>query len=306
MSNNIVCLVEGERREPEIIRNLQNTFFRNSNIRIFTLPAKMNIHMLYEKLKKDEFETDFFELLKEALPENQEIQAIRRDSISELYLVFDFDLHHQNDPEQRKSLMDHLSEMFRIFDNETQNGKLYISYPMAQALADQSENGCDGLDHCLISVDHFKTYKKRTSLGNNHFSTYGFNDWKKTISVFLMRISCICLRKKMISVEEYKNSVSPDVIFRKESAICSSTNKVVILSAFPEFLLDYFKQKFLVAKILDQNNRDLITDFCDHDDLYSVLKEIHYDAWNINVPVNDVDSGNYKRSPFQTNGFTRR
>lgn len=269
--NNIICLVEGERKEPEIIKNLHDTFFKNSNIKIITLPAKMNIHMLYQTLKKDEFETDVFELLRETLPENEKIQKIKRNSISELYLFFDFDLHHQSEPEERKDLIRHLSEMLQVFDNETENGKLYISYPMAEAVADQNENGCEALGSCLVSVDDFSTYKKRTASGNNHFSTYGFNEWKKAISIFLMRVSCICLKKNMISVKEYKNNITPYFIFRRETSVYSSVEKIVTLSAFPEFILDYFNSKFLSGRILDQKNRDLITDHCEHDYLYKVL-----------------------------------
>lgn len=50
-------------------------------------------------------------------------------AFAEIYLFFDYDLHHhlQSDEINRR-----LQEMLVMFDDETTNGKLYINYPMIE------------------------------------------------------------------------------------------------------------------------------------------------------------------------------
>ena len=58
-NNNIILfIVEGEKREKDIIDNIEKIFFSKSNFLIYTLPAKQNIYMLWKKLKDDDVETD--------------------------------------------------------------------------------------------------------------------------------------------------------------------------------------------------------------------------------------------------------
>jgi len=52
--------------------------------------------------------------------------------ISEVYLFFDYDFHNKNlslDEINRQ-----VREMLSLFDNETENGKLYIDYPMVESI----------------------------------------------------------------------------------------------------------------------------------------------------------------------------
>lgn len=49
--------------------------------------------------------------------------------------------------------------MLVSFDNETENGKLYISYPMVEALRDFEEGKCGKAGQCLILVAEMGNYK---------------------------------------------------------------------------------------------------------------------------------------------------
>lgn len=44
--------------------------------------------------------------------------------------------------------------------------------------------------------------------------------------------------------ETYREEVSPLTLFEAQHVICESRGCVFVLSAFPEFLLDYFKRDF--------------------------------------------------------------
>ncbi len=122
-----VFIVEGEAREPLIIANISKIFFAHGNVKIITLPAGQNIYMLWKRLKEDEFDTDIIEVLRE---ENEKIRSqlegFDREDFSEVYLFFDYDGHQKNLSKYDEK--DALEQMLMSFDNETENGKLYISY----------------------------------------------------------------------------------------------------------------------------------------------------------------------------------
>ena len=61
---------------------------------------------------------------------------------SEVYLFFDYDGHHNNIP-KKLSGKDALEEMLETFNNETELGKLYVSYPMVEAIKEISADTRD-------------------------------------------------------------------------------------------------------------------------------------------------------------------
>lgn len=238
-----VFIVEGEAREPLIIDNISKVFFKHIKFKIITLPAGQNIYMLWKKLKEDDFDTDIIEVLRE---ENKEIEkqlaGLKRDDFSEIYLFFDYDGHQNNLGEFDSK--DAIEQMLISFDNETENGKLYISYPMVEALRDFEEGQCSRKDNCFIAIeksDNYKTISAARSL-YPQFEKYDYLIWKEIINVFVMRISCLINHKEMIFYEKYLEEINPVKIYKQEENEIIR-KRVFVLSAFPEFLLDYFGAK---------------------------------------------------------------
>ena len=66
--------------------------------------------------------------------------------------------------------------------------------------------------------------------------------WKEIVDVFSMRISCLLGNAEVISYEQYLDEANPHDIFICEQALAGN-NKVFVISAFPEFLVDYFGMK---------------------------------------------------------------
>ncbi|MBQ9008776.1 MAG: hypothetical protein IJ088_05530 [Clostridia bacterium] len=137
-------IVEGVDRDVRFIKEMTSTFFRGKfESLVICLPAAQNIYMLYEKMKRDSFETDLIELIREDIAEAREaLDGITRQSIDEVYLFFDFDIH-QNNLTGTQNPLAVLRTMVDFFDNETENGKLYISYPMVEAIYDYREGLCE-------------------------------------------------------------------------------------------------------------------------------------------------------------------
>jgi hypothetical protein len=236
-------IVEGEAREPLIIDNIFKVFFAHGNFKIITLPAGQNIYMLWKKLKEDDFDTDIIEVLRE---EHKELEAqlagLSRDDFSEVYLFFDYDGHQNNLGEDDDS--DVINQMLISFDNETENGKLYISYPMVEALRDFVTGVCGDKDNCIVHVPELGNYKMLSAARAVYpqFKAYDFKIWEEVADVFAMRLSCLMNQANTVTYEQYRETISPYEILKLEEQEIKK-NRVFILSAFPEFLLDYFGAK---------------------------------------------------------------
>ena len=144
-------IVEGEAREPQIIDNISKVFFSHGNFKIITLPAGENIYMLWKKLKADDFDTDIIEVLRESNDDiSKQLDGLSRDDFSEVYLFFDYDMHQTNLGKEDDA--DAVKQMLESFDNETVNGKLYISYPMVEALRDYKSGICGDRVTCFVAI----------------------------------------------------------------------------------------------------------------------------------------------------------
>lgn len=238
-----VFIVEGEDREPQIISNISKVFFTHGNYKIITLPAGRNIYMLWAQMKEDDFDTDIVEILKEDNSDiANQLKGLSRNDFSEVYLFFDYDVHHKNLSDSLND--DVVRQMLESFDNETENGKLYISYPMVEALRDFMPGRCGIKEDCFIEKQALIDYKNisaERSL-NPHFKKYDIDVWKDIIGVFAMRVFCLLELPDTMEYELYSSKATPSQIYDMEVEK-GEDHRVFILSAFPEFLIDYFGVK---------------------------------------------------------------
>ena len=123
MAENILFVFEGEKTERTITDSLLKHFISKGN-RVVISSFKTDIYTLYGKIKKDS-DLDAFALVKE---NDESLDDFNRDSFSQLFLFFDYD-GHSNAANDSK-----IFELLDFFDEETENGKLFISYPMVEAL----------------------------------------------------------------------------------------------------------------------------------------------------------------------------
>lgn len=171
----------------------------HSNFKIITLPAGQNIYMIWQKLKGDNFDTDIIEVLRENSPELEKMLIdLSRDDFSEIFLFFDYDGHQNNLPAEER-LEDVLNEMLETFNNETENGKLYINYPMVEALRDFTPGICGNGGDCYCRIEQFGDYKHISAYRGIYtdFREYTFEVWRELVNVFVMRVSCL-MRSIMI------------------------------------------------------------------------------------------------------------
>jgi hypothetical protein len=254
----ILFVFEGAEREPRIFRTLERLFF-GQGARI-VCSFENNIYELYRQLKAFDGDGDIVSILREngaQLP-----SSVKSSDFSDIYIFFDYDF--QNTNLSLEEMNAQLREMLEMFDNETDNGKLYVSYPMVESLCYTRE----------LPDEHFAEY---TISRNNcmdrsfkdlarEFSFYGSLDFielpdsghrrpgKKEIAS--VRQNWIWLVQQHTSKANYmceglqrmpvdKEAVSQERIFDAQCRkyLCDG-ERIAILNGFPLFLFDYFKIGF--------------------------------------------------------------
>ncbi len=240
VSKNYILLVfEGEKTEKRIVDNLKKYYLNEGYSSIIYGLYGNVIYDVYEALHDEEGELlfDLFPILQD-IPHNKEtLKNIARDEVSEIYLFFDHDAHsHLADREK-------LTQMLRHFDNETEYGKLYISYPMVEALKHLSENINQKELTCLI--DKNTKYKETVDAESEnkyiHVKAYTQKIWEEIIDEHCRKLGFLCMN----TFEPLCSSVTQEEIFHKQiEKYIKKKKSVAILSAFPIFLVDYYGYEY--------------------------------------------------------------
>ena len=241
-----VFVVEGKERETKLFDKIEKFFFSKKKVKFITLPAEQNIYMLWKRLRDDDYQTDIIEILREKIESVESLLAgIKRNQIDEVFLFFDYDGHQDNLPRDCSS-EEVLEEMLKTFCDETDQGKLYISYPMIEAIRDWSWDKCNAFFKCILTFGEFIEYKKNSAENNpnTNIDHYTLEAWKNIFNVFVMRITCLFDQDQIPNRDFYIENVTPYNIYLKQKSKYIKNNRVFVLSVIPEFLLDYFPDNF--------------------------------------------------------------
>ena len=129
----ILFVFEGDEREPRLYRTLERLYFPKQNDNIICSFGN-NIYDLYSELQEYDGDGDIVALMRERLADRGDatLDGIRNSDISEIFLFFDYDF--QNSQLSLEEINRRVEEMLTLFDDETDNGKLYINYPMIESI----------------------------------------------------------------------------------------------------------------------------------------------------------------------------
>lgn len=242
-------IVEGEQRDFRLTEELIQCFFKGRyDAKIISLPVAQNLYMLYQKLAEDNFDTDIVEILRDNIAvAEKKLRGITRQEIDEVYLFFDYDPQQNNTCTEGPNARERLQMMLDTFDNETENGRLYISYPMVEAVYDYKAGKCEAFSNCFVALDSIKEYKQSSGKDNPAASRkLRIKEWKDILSIFFLRIKCL-FELDDLDYHTYQNKISPKSVFTKEQQLVDNNRQVYVLSAFPEFLFDNFKKDFWIS-----------------------------------------------------------
>lgn len=123
----VLLVVEGEKAEPALLRRIFDVYDLNLDYEIVSY--KTNMHVLYGDMFANGADADMLSLtavLKERESDPAK-RAVLDDDYSDVLLVFDYEPH--------DSMFDprHIKQMVEHFNESTDEGKLFVNYPMVEA-----------------------------------------------------------------------------------------------------------------------------------------------------------------------------
>lgn len=240
MSNKILFIFEGAETEEKIVCNLQK-FFVNESTTIKCIYGA-EIYQIFKSIVADN-DLDTFNLIKERnLEKNAVLEGYNRDDFAEIYMFFDYDGHSTLADDTK------LNELLEFFNEETDKGKLYISYPMVESLKHicDYETFRDLAIECKYNVKYKKIVAAETRKELINFNSYMLETWKLLIYTHLKKMNFII----------NKSYTFPSELYTQQTIFLGQLNNyiipnafVAILSAFPIFLHDYYGNEEIAKRI---------------------------------------------------------
>lgn len=194
MSKKILAIVEGEKKEPEILRRV---FDISSLKQRKIVPYKTNIYDLYDRLygeyRNAIDEIDIQEFLREIHPE-PEMQSILDEHFTDILLIFDFD------PQDDRYSADKLLRLLEIFKESTQMGRLYINYPMVESFYHFCSLKDDSFLQAMFNLKEISSgsiYKEKVNKLTciHQLRAVSKKELAPMIRLILKKVNLICARK---------------------------------------------------------------------------------------------------------------
>ena len=154
----ILFVFEGDEREPRLYRTLERLYFPKENDNIICSFGN-NIYDLYNELLEYNAGGDIVSIMRERLADRGDstLDGIRSSDISQIFLFFDYDF--QNTQLSLDEINRRVTKMLSLFDDETDNGKLYINYPMIESIRYTKELPDEEYAHYVVSREDCRDRK---------------------------------------------------------------------------------------------------------------------------------------------------
>ena len=271
MSRNILFIVEGEDLEPAFIRQMADLYKLDYEI----TSVRTNIHNLYSKLKDGDGFLDVKIVLKEILQKTidslrlQEATVTLQEKIEQIafeignldksfesiYLIFDSELHDSVPPgvsqmEGVQKNYNQLKEMIDFFDNETEQGKLYVNYPMMESYRDCDDFFDEQYKNREVSLDVLfrRKYKEQVGqrwLANRRIDKINRESFDKLTCMNIFKLNEITTKhwRKMLYDNFIEKSNQRNVLEAEYAYICEREAVAVLNTTF-FFMIDFWGRKF--------------------------------------------------------------
>ena len=255
----ILFVFEGTRREPDIFRTLEYLFFPKGQTIVCSF--ENNIYELYRQLKALDGGGDIVSILREKYrdkPESPFGPDTKSSDFSEIFLFFDYDF--QNSNLSLEQMNQQIAEMLDLFNDETDNGMLYINYPMLEAI--RYTKTLPDIHYTKYTISRTDCHEKGFKDLAQQFTDYHSFDFivldfrgtpaeKKVLTVKqnwalletqnVIKANNLCNGELTIPAD--KGAISQLKIFESQlTQFIIPKDEVSILSAFPLFNFNYFKR----------------------------------------------------------------
>ncbi len=251
----ILFVFEGNDREPYLYKTIENLYFPKGKNIICSFGN--NIYDLYNELQDYGGDGNIVPIMKERLSGRGDstLQNIRSTDISEIFLFFDYDF--QNSQLSLDEINRRVEEMLQMFDNETDNGKLYINYPMIESICYSKELPDEDYKTYVVTRKECLDFKRLT----HNFSFYGnfdhilFKEDEKPNKERYQKIKDNWQYLKDMNVKKAnllvsgvhafpmeKSTINQIALFKGQKLFYVDVSEsVMVLNSFPIFIYEYMK-----------------------------------------------------------------
>lgn len=227
--------------EPDNIRNIAKKLLKLTETDYQVCSYGTTIYELYDELKKDDMLSIVGLLVQRGIIELQP-GILFKQAFSQIYLVFDYE------PNYQKYDDNIIKECLDFFDDETENGKLYINYPMFEStfylddfVSPKSFPYYIGIEECVDSVFKKKVRKITCYKTDTHID-FKFNDTR-----FIYQ-SIKWNYLTYLSITNNEIEIDHKTVLDKQILLKNKYNKILLLSIFVLFIVDYNP---VILKVID-------------------------------------------------------
>lgn len=225
MKAKILLIVEGEKEETRILGNNAHGLLKLIDADYEIVPFSNPIYELYDLYKKGEYD-DIVQFLRFTRGLKIPSSVLSKNAFSAIYLIFDFDPHYQ------KYSDDVIKDIINVFNDETENGKVYINYPMVEAFYHLNNLPDSEFYDRVISLDGLTGDKYKRIVNEESVIK------KNKISNYILRLIIKANYEKARRMV-CDNEVSQEAILEKQIEMKNKINKIYVLSTFPFIVIDY-------------------------------------------------------------------
>ena len=240
--NKILFIVEGTSDEVKFLRRLFKECFKKKEFKIYSY--KTNIHVLAQELYNNypDFDEDSIDikLVLKSLETDQNQRKLLDERYNDVYLIFDFEPHHDHPH------FDTVQRMLCYFNDSTNQGKLFLNYPMMQSYKHFSELPDAGFEFRKVSIADTRVYKEQVGRDSN-YTDLGKYDYVLFYSLCVHHVKKANLIKSsgyiLPSYSEYLKWSLVDIYNTQVSMVASSC-ELFVLNTCIFVLVDFAPQKF--------------------------------------------------------------
>ena len=225
-------------------------FFPRSNDQVLCTFCS-SIYTFFKRLK-DDYDgygdvVDVLKSEKEKVDPNNEIFKYKSADFAAIYLFFDYDFYRGDIDTKNAQII----ELLQYFNEETENGKLFISYPMVESIQYTKELPDKQFYTYTVSREDSVGEKfKKTARKFCHYEGYAYlkdeTNWKHLIWQNVCKANMLTTGN--LSWPEQKDDVEQIPIFNAQvEKHVTKNDEVAILNAFPIFLYYYFPQERFIS-----------------------------------------------------------
>lgn len=224
-TRDILFIVEGKKTEPLLVDSFNKHLSLGTKTNIFVYGT--TIYDLYDKLSEDDYLN--IALFLKSIAKNKRDREMLSKSFQGIYLIFDFDPHHE------LFCIEKIKKMQKYFNESIDRGLLLINYPMIEAFKHlKTIPDFEFIDR-TISKENVLKYKELVGRESNYTNHTKYNRYIIILIILhhIIKISYIVNNeKKLPSLNELEELIKSETLIDKQYERYLNDNLSVVACFF--------------------------------------------------------------------------